>query len=91
MLKVPCKSINCFVGLAIITLNVRNTGIVYIYIYIYTVDPIMLLFNTTIGELNVIMQYSPIQCHEDLLSLHPMLLPKRFDHFPPCLGDAQRV
>ena len=37
MLEVPCKSINCFFGLAMNTLNVRNNSI------LYTVDANILL------------------------------------------------
>ena len=34
---------------------------------------------------------NPIKCHEEVLSLQPMIPPKRFDIFLPCLGDAQKV
>ena len=28
-------------------------------------------------------EYNPFKCHEDVLSLQPMIPPKRFDIFPP--------
>ena len=34
---------------------------------------------------------NPFKCHEEVLSLQPMSPPKRFDIFPPLLGDAQNV
>ena len=35
---------------------------------------------------------NPIKCHEEVLSLQPMFPPNtRFDHFPPCLENAQKV
>ena len=34
----------------------------------------------------------PIKRHEEVLSSQPtMFPPKRFDNFPPCLGDAQKI
>ena len=44
----------------------------------YTVDPMLLPSG------------NPFKCHEDVLSLQPMILPKRFDIFPP-VWDAQKV
>ena len=38
---------------------------------------------TTIGN--------PFKCHEEVLYLQPMIPPKRFDIFPPWLGNAQKV
>ena len=32
-----------------------------------------------------------IKCHEEVLSLQPMIPPKRFDIFSPYLGDAQKI
>ena len=46
---------------------------------IYTVDPVLL------------PSKNPIKCHEEVLSLRPITPPKRFDIFPPSLGDAQKV
>ena len=34
---------------------------------------------------------NPIKCHDEYSSLQPMFPPKRFDNFPPCLRDAQKV
>ena len=34
---------------------------------------------------------APFECHEEALYLQPMIPPKRFDIFSPCLGDAQKV
>ena len=35
---------------------------------------------------------NPIKCHEEVLSFRTMIPPnKRFDIFPPCLRDAQKV
>ena len=35
---------------------------------------------------------NPIKCQEKVLPLQPMFLPpKRFDNFPLCMGDAQKV
>ena len=34
---------------------------------------------------------NPIKCHEEVSPLQPMVPPKRFDVFSPCLGDAQKV
>ena len=35
---------------------------------------------------------NPIKCHEEVLSWQPMFQPtKRFDNYPPCLEDAQKV
>ena len=44
----------------------------------YTVDPLLL------------PSVNPFECHEDVLSLQPMIPPKRFDIFPP-VWDAQKV
>ena len=33
---------------------------------------------------------NPFKCHEEVLSLQPMIPPKRFDIFP-LTGDAQKV
>ena len=35
--------------------------------------------------------WNPIKCHEEVLSLHPMFPPKRFDNFFSCLGNTQKV
>ena len=32
-----------------------------------------------------------MKCHDEILSLQPMMPPKRFDILSPCLGDAQKV
>ena len=34
---------------------------------------------------------NPIECHEEVLYLQPMVPPKRFDIPFPSLGDAQKV
>ena len=35
---------------------------------------------------------NPFKCHEeDVLSLQPLIPPKHFDNFSPCLGDAQET
>ena len=35
---------------------------------------------------------NPFKCHEEVLSLQPMIPPKRFDISPPLTGrDAQKV
>ena len=34
---------------------------------------------------------NPFKCHEEVLYLQPMILPKRFAIFSPWLGDAQKV
>ena len=45
-------------------------------------DIILLAHVITIGE--------PVLCHEEVLYLQPLLPPKRFDIFPPRLGDTQK-
>ena len=44
--------------------------------YIYTVAPILL------------PSENPFQCHEEVLSLQPIIPPKRFDIFPPLTGGC---
>ena len=44
----------------------------------YTVDPMLLPSG------------NPIKCHEEVLSLQPMIPPKRFDIFPPDWGMLRR-
>ena len=34
---------------------------------------------------------NPFKCHEEVLYLQPVIPPKRFDIFSPCLGGAQKV
>ena len=34
---------------------------------------------------------NPIKCHEEVLSLQPMIPPKHFENFPSDWGDAQKV
>ena len=43
----------------------------------YTVDPMLLPSGNS------------IKCHEEVLSLQPMIPPKRFDIFSPDWGDAE--
>ena len=33
---------------------------------------------------------NPLKCHEEVLSLQPMILLKRFDNFPPDWGMLRR-
>ena len=42
----------------------------------FTVDPMLLPSG------------NPFKCHEEVLYLQPLIPPKRFDIFPPRLGDA---
>ena len=44
----------------------------------YTVDPMLL------------PSRNPFKCHEEVLSLQPMIPPKRFDTFPPDRGMLRR-
>ena len=62
-----------------INVSVQNSITVASHRY-YTVDPIMLL--PLLGN--------PFKCHEDVLSLQPMIPPKRFDISPP-VWDDQKV
>ena len=34
---------------------------------------------------------NPFKCHEEVLYFQLLIPPKRFDIFPPRLGDAQKV
>ena len=43
----------------------------------YTVDPMLLPLG------------NPFKCREDVLSLQPMIPPKRFDIFSPCVGCSE--
>ena len=45
----------------------------------YTVDPMLLPSG------------NPFKCHEEVLYFQLLIPPKRFDIFPPRLGDAQKV
>ena len=44
----------------------------------YSVDPVLLPLG------------NPIKFHQEVLSSLRRFPPKRFDNFPPCLGDAQK-
>ena len=41
-------------------------------------------------DLMLLPSENPFKCHEDVLSLQPMIPPKRFDISPP-VWDAQKV
>ena len=41
-------------------------------------------------ESMLLQSVNPFKCHEEVLSLQPMVLPKRFDIFPPDWGMPRR-
>ena len=64
--------------MAIINVSVQFNGGFLPDMILLTLSMLLLLAN-------------PIKCDEQVLSLQPKCFPpKRFDNFPPCLGDAQK-
>ena len=39
---------------------------------------------------DMILLSNPIECHEEVLSLQPVILPKHFDIFSPCQGMLRK-
>ena len=61
------------------SITVGFSPTLYCIILYYCVDPVLLPLG------------NPIKFHEEVLSSLRRFPPKRFDNFPPCLGDAQKV